>query len=117
MFTTKISLLALLVAPAVVWACPSPPYPISDACLQWTAPTQFTDGTAIPAGTPITYRVYRDGVVALTTTQLYAELKFEKPGNRCYAVSAVVNNAESALSAPGCKLIKLAAPTNGSFEP
>lgn len=110
----KITLLISLLLPAAAWACPEPPYPSTDACLSWTAPTQNTDGSPITG--LLAYRVYRDGVYMTTTTALFLDMKMQPPGNRCYFVTAVVGSMESAPSATNCKLIRLPAPTNGSIE-
>lgn len=103
----------LLFVPAA-FACPGPPHASTDACLSWSAPTQNTDGS--PITQPLTYRVYRDGVLAGTTGNLYLLLAKEPAGQRCYYVTAVEAGIESAPSGTGCKMIRPAAPTDGSIE-
>jgi hypothetical protein len=113
----KLAALALLFAPSAYALCPGGPYPSTDACLTWTAPTQYVGGALIPANKVIAYRVYRDNAEYVTTvTNLYLDLKAEPSGNRCYYVTAVVDGVESAPSAKPCKLIRPAAPTGGSIE-
>lgn len=105
---------SLLLFASAAWACPGPPFASTDACLSWSAPTQYTDGT--PVTKPVSYRVYRDGVLAATTTQLFHEFKNEASGQRCYYVTAVVESVESLPSGTGCKLVRPAAPTDGGIE-
>jgi len=80
----------------------------TDLTLSWAAPTSFTDGTAIPSTTAISYNVYgavqgqplvvlQSGVTALSNVRSNVSA-----GTRCYAVSAVVNGNESAQTAPIC---------------
>jgi NADH:ubiquinone oxidoreductase subunit 5 (subunit L)/multisubunit Na+/H+ antiporter MnhA subunit len=90
----------------------------------WTPSTQFTDGTAIAAGTLVTYTIYtgpRSNVtaaIASTTTAL--ELVFSQltTGEHCYAVTASIAGVQpSALSNIGCKTIRDPGPTDGSIVP
>lgn len=83
------------------------------ATLSWQAPTQYTDGTALPASELAAYRIYRgtspvsltrvaevDGrALTFTVQQLPA-------GTHYFAITAVTEaGAESALSAVGSKTI------------
>lgn len=84
------------------------------ATLSWTAPTQYTDGSALPAGQLAGYRVYRGSTpTSLTrfhdvegagvTTYVARDLP---AGDHCFAVTAVtLANVESTLVTPGCKKI------------
>jgi len=79
----------------------------------WGAPTTFTDGTAIPSTSSITYNLYvgsggpgsesstpvQTGVTALTvTTSGYTDGE-----TVCGKITAVVNGIESAKSNEACK--------------
>jgi hypothetical protein len=88
--------------------------PVNTTLLTWTAPTQNTDGSALPASQLAGYRVYRGS----TPTSLTAYHDVDganvtsytardlPPGQHCFAVTAVtVTNVESALSGTGCKQI------------
>jgi hypothetical protein len=79
--------------------------------LTWTPPTSYTDGTAIPSATPVTYNLYgalqgqplqqlSTGLTATTATRTGVD-----PGIRCYAVTAVVAGVESAQSAQACATV------------
>lgn len=105
---------SLLLCSGVALACPGPPYPSTDACLHWEAPAHYTDGTTITE--PVVYRVYRDGLQVAQTSQLFYKFTRESSGRRCYQVTAVVGDNESAPSAEACKLVRPAAPTDGSIE-
>ena len=85
----------------------------NSATWSWTAPTTFTDGTAIPSTDAITYNLYvgtagkgseattpvQTGITATTvTTSGYA------PGaGVCGELTSVVNGVESARSNEACK--------------
>lgn len=105
---------SLLLCSGAALACPGPPYPSTDACLHWEAATKYTDGSDITD--PITYRVYRDGALVAETPQLFYKFSAEKSGNRCYAVSTVAAGVEGALTPTLCKVVRPAAPTDGSIE-
>lgn len=91
-----------------------PQVPPHDVCLEWTAPSTFVAGN--PILDPITYKLYRNGLLvgslALTTTTITNE----QTGRQCYRVTAVVNGVESTQSNELCKTVKLEAPTNGAIE-
>lgn len=105
-----------LLASCAAWACPGPPYPSTDACLRWTRPAKYTDGNPIPADAVVSYRVYRDGELVAETSQLFYKFTNERSGQRCYYVTAVLEGKESAPSDTGCKLVRPAAPSDGSIE-
>jgi hypothetical protein len=90
-----------------------PAAPSGTATLSWLAPTQYTDGSALPASQLGAYRIYRgasagslsriaevdDGTMSFTVQSLAA-------GTHYFAVTAVtVGGTESALSAVGSKTI------------
>jgi hypothetical protein len=93
----------------------------TEACLSWRAPTRYTDGTSIPAGTAITYRIYRqtNGIMtglSNTTSSTSIKLISQPRGEQCYAVTANIGGSESVISNIGCKLIRSPGPTDGSIE-
>lgn len=88
--------------------------PLGTASLSWTAPTQNTDGSALPASQLAGYRVYRG--TSPSSLQPYHDVdggnvtsyvvRDLPAGQHCFAVTAVtVTNVESALSGTGCKQI------------
>jgi len=85
--------------------CASPRGNPLDTNLKWTAPTQYTDGTAIAAGTVITYTVYQadaagDFKIQCTTTGLSGTQFHAAAGlTYRYYVTATVNGEPSAPSA------------------
>lgn len=112
-----LALLAVASAGAQELQCNS-----SQACLAWTAPTAYTDGSAIAAGTLVQYRAWRadeagtlqpvSALVAGTELKLTAQPR----GSQCYAVTAVVAGVESAPSGLACKVIRFPGPTDGAIE-
>lgn len=79
------------------------------ATITFAKPTKYTDGTDIPAGTVITYKLFQgakgavkpqvatiDGSPVTVNTGL-------QPGETCWQVTAVANGQESDLSNEGCK--------------
>ena len=84
------------------------------ATLTWTAPTQYTNGTAITA--PITYRVYRGNcgaaktLLASPSAATYVDSTAPDGSNLGYAVTAVVAGVESAQTAEVCKAFPLPVP-------
>lgn len=88
--------------------------PVTTASLTWVAPSQYTDGTALPLEQLAGYRVYHGS--SATTLKPYHDIDGAQltsyvardlaPGQHCFAIAAVaVSNVESAMSAPGCKTI------------
>lgn len=108
------ALLALFVVPGAALACPDPPYPSTEVCLRWSAPTQYTNGS--PITTPLTYRIYVDGVAVAETSALYYRVTNLRSGTRSFNVTALTNGQESAPSGTGYKTIRPAAPTDGTIE-
>lgn len=98
-------------------SCPS-----SQACLTWSAPTQFTDSTSIPSSATITYRIYRrTGTGPLVALQpdistRAATLANQPRGSNSYYVTAIVGGAESAPSNVVVKTIRFGGPTEGAIE-
>lgn len=118
---TKVGIVAggtVLAGAALLQQLATPSCPSTDVCLSWTPPTKFTDGTAIPSGTAITYKVYRDGgsssiaVVTASSTRIPNEPR----GTHQYVVTATVGAAESENSSAVSKTIRFAGPSNGSLE-
>lgn len=93
----------------------STPIPWNEARVQWTAPTTYTDGTAIPAGTVLTFTVYRStGAIAgtyaaqCTTVALGASMVNQPVGTQWYTVTARVGtNAESTFAVGASKVIAI----------
>jgi hypothetical protein len=92
--------------------------PAPSVVITFTPPTQFTDGTAIAAGTPISYDIYQGvnggakvkiGTVTQTPATINTGLE---PGNEyCYHAIAKIANADpSEPSNQDCKLITSVAP-------
>lgn len=68
------------------------------AHIAWTAPTKFTDGTAITGA--ISYKV-----TSGTATQTATTTSLDWPNaalGQCFTVSAIVNGIESVQTAPSC---------------
>jgi hypothetical protein len=96
----------LVILVALMWAAsshaqttcpavgPSPPLATNDVRLNWTAPTLFTDGNAIPSSSPITYTVYRSSGASgpwsaiCTTTAVATTLGTQPAGTQSYRVTA-----------------------------
>jgi hypothetical protein len=99
-------LLAMMLLPLSAFA--------GTATLTWTAPTQYTNGTAIAA--PITYRVYRGNCGAAKTllaspaAATYVDSTAPNGSNLGYTVSAVVAGVESAQTTEMCKVFPLPVP-------
>jgi hypothetical protein len=114
--------LALLVLASGVATAAAPVSGPQEALLTWTAPTQYTDGNAIPAGTTITYSVYRGACGNPTKqrvwegTALSTLLVAQPIGDQGFVVTARVGTQESAPSGEGCKVMRLAPPSDGSIE-
>lgn len=85
--------------------------------ISWTRPTQYTDGSPLPASEALSYQVYRNGIQVLSTSSLSHVLLDETPGLQCYTVTAKVlaTGLESAHSAQICKMQVFSGPTEGSI--
>lgn len=95
--------------------------------LTWIAPTQYVDGTEIPAGAITGYR-YVWGTAAggpYPNTQdvgnvLTATVNHPEPGygTRCYRVAAITNGVTGEWSGEGCKTVRAPAraPTGLAVE-
>lgn len=83
------------------------------ALLSWTAPTSYTDGSAIASGTVISYNLYQASEPPGSTCAgatfgqamqsglggtTYTTLPYASAGVYCYELTSVVNNTESAPS-------------------
>lgn len=115
---------ALGVAALATFQALTPSCPATAACLSWTAPTQYTDGSAIPAGKVITYTVYR-GVAANavnerigTTTALNMVVNNNRrtTETQFFNVTASVDAVESERSGTASKLVRAPGPTEGRIE-
>lgn len=89
------------------------------ATLTWSAVTQMTDGSPVPADKQVTYRIYQNSVVVLATTPLltFTVQNLTGPGvTVCWKIRAVVDGRESASSNEACKTLANStipeAPTN-----
>lgn len=109
--------LAFFTLSAIAQTAPAIPPPT--AVLTWTAPTTYSDGTAIPATVAITYNVYQSctsattlvkvasGVTTLTNT-ISTGLA---DGQTCFwSITAVAGGLESAQSNVGTKAFAAIAP-------
>lgn len=90
------------------------PCPTHDACISWTATSEYTDNT--PITRPITYKILRNGVMVSTTISVSTQLVNEPTGRQCYRVVATVDNVDSAQSNEICRTIRLETPTDGGIE-
>lgn len=95
----------------------------TSADVSWIAPTANTDGSALTnlASYHVSYGKTSGGPYTLQTTvpatQLAVNIKPPSAGLWFFVVQAINSNGvESAFSAQGSKLIRLAAPTDGSLE-
>lgn len=90
------------------------PIPASlTATLSWTAPTAYTNGTAIQAGTVITYSVYQGTSpttissspieTAIPATSVTLTAGFSPGATYCWSVTDVIAGYESAKPTPVCK--------------
>jgi hypothetical protein len=84
------------------------------ATITLTAPTHFTDGTPIPAGTAITYRVFQGGrggnktmIGTITDTETVINSGLERGQEYCWHVTVMVGNEESDPSNEGCKAFRV----------
>lgn len=86
--------------------------------ISWNRPVKYMDGSSLPASEPLTYQVYRNGIMLHTTTGLTTLLLDEPPGLQCYTVTAkvVATGKESDhQNPPGCKMQVFDGPTEGSI--
>lgn len=97
--------------------------PRTAACLSWTPPATFIDGSAITA--PITYNVYRGptadaaGLTRVATTNATSIVipnSTQQTQTFYFAVTASVNGVESSLSNSAYKLLRAPGPTDGRIE-
>lgn len=80
------------------------------ATISFTKPVLYIDGSAIAAGTTVTYNVYQ-GVKGSTNKPKVATITGTattintglQPGETCWQVTAVANGVESAMSNEACK--------------
>lgn len=100
------ALLCMAVIPAVAQAA-------DPAVISFSAVTGYTDGTAIPAGTAISYNIYQGlqgqpklVVANITTTGTTIATGLVTGSTYCFSATAVVNGVEGAQSNEACKKIK-----------
>jgi hypothetical protein len=93
---------------------------LNQATLNWTAPTTYTDGTPIAAGTLVTYNVYQgpSGTIKVKTpssplsvASVTITTGFVTGTVWCFQVSSIANGLESALSAEACKTFPFPPPS------
>lgn len=114
-------LIPLLLAVLPVFAgaaCPAS-VPSDRVCIAWTPPTTNNDNT--PVSAPLKFRIYRKVgttyVSVVETTGVDITIPGMPKGNQCFVVTALDALArESAISNSVCKLLRVAAPTDGSIE-
>lgn len=75
----------------------------TDAVLEWGAPTQYVDGTSIPAGTVIKYDIYLDGKFFNTTTQTSFFAAGYTSAVGCFTLRAIIAGVSSDPSISKCK--------------
>lgn len=105
-----LSLVCGLILAAILAGCSTASSQTLSAALSWVAPTTYTNGAAIPAGTVITYNVYQgatgaetllsSGVSALTFS---ATTGLTSGSTVCWEVTAVIAGVESSRSNEACK--------------
>lgn len=118
-----ISLALLVMASAAHGACPVP-VPSNKACVSWSPSTRWTNNVVYAPGTVVTYTIYQISptIVTLgTTTQTFFLSNVLPAGNKCFGVTATVNDAilgtRVSIRAPsGCKVLRFAGPTDGKIE-
>lgn len=104
----RLLLAAFLLVPALALAHSFTEY--------WSAPTEYTDGTAIPAGTAITYNLYvgTAGHGSESSTPAQNAIRYLSAvystnlvagEDVCATVTAVINGVESAHSNESCSVI------------
>lgn len=88
------------------------------ATITFSAPTQYTDGSSIAAGTTITYRLYQGEkgqakvqAATLTATATTVNTGLAAGKEYCWEVTAVINGVESAHSNEACKAFAFPTPT------
>jgi hypothetical protein len=81
-----------------------PPECLADVNLEWTPPTEYTDGKAIAAGELELFRIYSEQlqVLEVPAPSTQATLAARIPG-KCYTVTAVARGLESDPSNEACK--------------
>lgn len=91
---------------------------VEPAVISFTAPTKYTDGSAIEAGTAISYDVLQAlkgatkvKVATITATSATISTGLLAGSEYCFQVVAVINGQASAPSNESCKLIPLPVPT------
>jgi hypothetical protein len=86
----------------------------TSATLTWTPPTLNTDGSAITK--PISYRLFLDDKPTWNLTATSFVATGLPAGLRCFSITAVTSDGESARTDPLCKQFRIAAPSNGRIE-
>lgn len=113
----KITIFLMLFLPFASVAAQTPSA-APTATLAWTAPTQYTDGTAIPSSVTITYNVYQGtsttnlSKVATGVTALTSIISTGLSDGVAYywSVTAVANGLESAQVTPVSKVFSPGTP-------
>lgn len=117
--------LAVLGALGLYTSADAQAVPVVDT-LTWTAPTQYVDGSAIPAGTITGYRIVwgatPEGVwPAANTLDVGPVLtrvltRPETYGNRCYKLAALVGEVNGEWTAAACKNVQAPARAPGNVR-
>jgi hypothetical protein len=91
---------------------------VPSATITFTAPTTFTDGTPIPAGTVMTYGVYQGApgatkikVATITATSTTITTGLVGGATYCFTVTAIIAGVGSPQSNEGCKVMALPIPS------
>lgn len=98
----------------------APALAVEPAVISFAAPTTFTDGSSIPAGTVFSFNIYQGArgeakvkIATISTTGTTITTGLVPGTTYCFAATAVVNGVESAqaVDAPAsCKLTPLLVP-------
>lgn len=114
---TQIWLMASIWAGIVIVGAAHSAFAVEPAVISFMAPTKYTDGSDIAAGTAISYAVYqaergkvKAKVATITTTSASITTGLTPGVEYCFAVTAIVAGVESAQSGEGCKLVPLLVP-------
>ncbi len=91
---------------------------VPSATISFTAPTTYTDGTPIVAGTVITYGVWQGlkgatkvRVATITSTSTTISTGLLPGSEYCWTVTAIINGVGSAQSNEACKLMPFPTPS------
>lgn len=107
----RIAIASLALVASQAWAAP-------EAVISFAAPTKYTDGSDIAAGTAVTYSLYQAPkgsplvkVATLSGTSATVTTGLQAGSEVCFAVTAVINGQESAQSNSACKSFPVPVPS------